>query len=360
MNPYVIALVIFILFWIMIYALRNRLKKYGLEVYPLLLLWKRKSREEWFPKISRSKYYIVFDKFSIILGIISMIGGIYLIYMVLINLILSPNNSTIRLQPIIPLVTVGLDQLPYLLLSLSISVALHEIFHAISATSNNVKIKSGGILILGIFLGAFVEPDEKSFNSAPLVSKLKIISSGIALNLILSLLFLPIILNIPSLSQGALITNVEPNSPAFNSSIKPSYIILEINNQTIKTPQDVSKYLRPGSLNYITLLTSSSEVKEVSVYIPNSTGKLGVMLNYYFPTPLNWIIYFSIWMFNINLSLSLLNGAPLIITDGAKIFTEIMKRKFGELGERISFGLQLVIILSLVSAIYLSLISPLG
>jgi len=361
MNSYLIAFLIFSTFWIGIYVFRGRLKKYGLEVYPLLLLWKRRSREEWFPKIAKSRYFMIYEKISVFLGFISMISGIYLIYMVLINLIINPASSSIRLQPIIPLVTVDLDQLPYLLLAISISVALHEILHAISATSNNVKIKSGGILLLGIFPGAFVEPDEKSFNDAPLMSKLKIISAGIALNLLLGLIFLPLILNIPLISQGVLVVKVEPNSPAYNSSITASDVILSINGENIRVPQDVAKYLKPGWVNNITLLNPSlSEIKEISVYIPNTTGRLGVALNYYFPPPLNAIVYFSIWMFNINLSLALLNGAPLIITDGAKILTEVMKRKFGELGERISFGFQLVILLSLVSAIYLSLISPLG
>jgi membrane-associated protease RseP (regulator of RpoE activity) len=356
-NELIIGVLIFLTSWLIIYIYRNKLKKYGLEVYPFLIMWKRKSREEWFPSISRSKYYRIYEKICIVLGFISMIGGIYLIYSVLINLVSSPATTSLKLQPIIPLITVGIDQLPYLLLSLSISVALHEIFHALSSTSNNVKVKGGGILLLGIFPGAFVEPDEEAFNSAPLNAKAKIISAGIAINLILALIFLPLVLVIPTFSQGILVMKTLENSPAYNASISPQDVILYINNNKVTQPSDISKFVVEGKNNTIVILKQGREIQTVYVYIPSNLStpwKLGVSTSYYFPTPLNWLVYFSIWMFNINLSLSLLNGAPMIITDGAKLLNEYLKR-LGKVGEQLSLSIQVFVLIGLISAVYLSL-----
>jgi membrane-associated protease RseP (regulator of RpoE activity) len=57
-------------------------------------------------------------------------------------------------------------------------------------------------------------------------------------------------------------------------------------------------------------------------------------------------------MFIVNLSLGLLNGAPLIITDGGKVLNELMKKI--PHGERISLILQGALVLLLVFSISLS------
>ncbi len=358
MDIIYLALLTFLAFWIIIYLLKDKLKKYNITVYPFFILWRKKSREYWFPRVSKSKIYRIYEKISIPLGFILMIGGISLIFYIIIEMFtIRPNQTpSIALKPIIPGVTIGLSQVPYLLLAIGISVAIHEIFHALSATSNNVRVKNGGVLLLAIFPGAFVEPDDNEFNSSSTTSKIKIISAGIVINLVLALIALPLSFELPylpnALSHGIQIVGVLKNSVAYNSSITAGDIIYAINGHHITTFEQLHQFLINYTNVSITLLLPNHTFHNVSVYIPNHL--LGVYVTYYIPGPLISILTFFTWMFIVNFSLSLFNAAPLIITDGGKLLTEALKRFLGENGEKVSFYLQSIFLLTFIFAIFVS------
>ncbi|WP_338604737.1 site-2 protease family protein [Sulfolobus tengchongensis] len=351
-------LILFVIFWIIVYAFKKRLEKYNLLVYPFFILWRKKSREYWFPKFSRSKIYKVYEKLAIPLGFLLMIGGIAtILYVVIEMLTIKPNQTpTIALRPIIPGVTIGFSQLPYILLAIGVSVAIHEIFHALSATSNNVKVKNGGVLLLGIFPGAFVEPDDNDFNKTTTTARLKIIAAGIVINLILALISLPLSFELPylpsALSKGIEIVGVVPNSPAYNASISSGDIIYYVNGFRVTTLNQLHLILEKYSNVIITLRLSNGTFHNVSVNIPNHL--LGIYVTYYIPDYLLSILTFFTWLFIVNFSLALFNAAPLVITDGGKLLTEALKKIFGENGEKISFYVQSVVLLIFIFAIFLS------
>ncbi len=56
--------------------------------------------------------------------------------------------------------------------------------HAMSSTSNGIKVRGGGILLIYIFPGAFVEPDEQEFRKVEKAKRLKVIAAGIGLNFV--------------------------------------------------------------------------------------------------------------------------------------------------------------------------------
>lgn len=339
----------FLIFWITLLLFRKKFQEKGFTIYPLFLMWKKPTRSEWFPNFSNSRYYKAFEKIAIVLGIISMVGGIVLIYYVIIGLLAHPATATTRLVPIIPGITINISQVPYILLALGISITLHELAHALSSTSNKVKIRSGGFILIGIFPGAFVEPDEQEFISSNLSAKLKIISAGIAVNLILAAIFFPLAFYLPIyLSQGVI-----PNSPAYNASIVPGDIILSINQIRTTTPQQLSYALNQSTSYEILIKTPNGSI--VTTHVTSETHKLGIKISYAIPQIFIPFLLFSIWMFNINFSLALLNGAPLIITDGGKIFTEILKKINSTYGERISYALQAIFLISLIYAVTLSI-----
>ncbi|AKV75085.1 MULTISPECIES: site-2 protease family protein [Metallosphaera] len=341
-----------LVFWAIVLGLRNYLSRKGFSVYPFLLLWKKGTRDQWFPGLARSRSFKVFETLSVALAIISMIGGLYLIMSSLSSLFFPAKPSTVKLEPIIPGVTVGIDQAPYILLSIGISVVLHELMHAVSSTSNKVPVKSGGFILLAFFPGAFVEPDETTFLESSLTAKLKIISAGIAINLILAGIFFPLAIYLPPLlSHGIYIEGVIPNSAAYNASLHAGYVIQSVNGIAVSTPSQLKAVLESSTRYTIGLLTPNG-TELVNVTSP--THFLGVYISYYYP----WYVYpfvaFFLWMFIVNFSLALLNGAPLIITDGGKIFTELLKRI--HVSERVSMAIQGFLVLLLVLAISMSFI----
>ncbi|BFI76402.1 site-2 protease family protein [Sulfurisphaera ohwakuensis] len=348
-----------IVFWGLMYLLRKKLEGKGFQIYPFLLLWRKNTRSEWFPKIARSNWYKVFEKIGVGLGIISLISGIALIFYVISEFISpkAPQSTQLRLEPVIPGVTIGINQLPYILLAIGISVTLHELAHAVSATSNNVKVRSGGFLFLIFFPGAFVEPDEEEYNSSNYSVRLKILSAGLAVNLILAAIFFPLAIYLPPmLSQGLQIVGELKNYPAYNSSIPVNSIILGIDGHSIHTSTQLETYLHRGGIQTLTLLFPNGSIGNVSVNISDPQHLLGVYLTYYFPPFIYSLLDFIIWMFTINFSLALFNGAPLIITDGGKVFNELLKRL--GVNEKTSYLIQGIITMLFISAILLS-INPL-
>ena len=359
MNSAELFGIILLAFWALLFLLRKKLEPKGFQIYPFLLLWKKSTRSHWFPNIAKSKWYKIFETIGIALGIISMIGGIALVLYVLSEFAIPKPVQTagLRLEPIIPGVTISIDQLPYILLAIGISVTLHELAHAISATSNNVKVRSGGLLFLIFFPGAFVEPEEEEFNSSQTSAKLKIISAGIAVNLILALLFYPLVLYLPPmLSQGLQIVGELPHYPAYNASIPVNSVILKVNDNKVTTLNQLKEYLQSSTSILLTLKYPNGTIGNVKVNITDPQHLLGVYLTYYFPPWAYAILNFIAWMFTVNFSLALLNGAPLIITDGGKIFNEILK-KLG-ISERVSYLIQGAFLMLFISAILLSISPP--
>ncbi|QKQ99745.1 S2P metalloprotease [Metallosphaera tengchongensis] len=341
-----------LVFWALVLLFRSYLAKKGFTVYPLLLMWRKETRTSWFPRVANSRTFKIFEVLAIVLAIVSMFGGIYLIMTALTSILTPSKPSAVKLEPIIPGVTVNIDQAPYILLSIGISVVLHELMHAISSTSNKIPVRSGGFILLFFFPGAFVEPEESQFKESPLSSKLKVISAGIAINLVLAGIFLPLAIYLPPiLSQGILIEGTVPNTVAYNSSIHPGYVIESVNGIKVTTPTQLKNVLDSTTQYHLKLLTPNGVV---NLNLTSPSHFLGVYITYYLPSYVSPFVTFFVWMFIVNFSLALLNGAPLIITDGGKIFTEILKKI--HINENISMAIQGLLVLLLIIAISFSFI----
>ena len=344
----------FVIFWGLILAFRKKLEPKGFTVYPLFLMWKKSTRSLWFPRLASSKPFKIYEKIAMILGILAMIGGITMIYYVIFGLIFHPQSTTVRLEPIIPGVTISLSCLPYILLALGISVTLHELSHAVSATSNKINVKSGGFILLGIFPGAFVEPADEEFMTSSLPAKIKILAAGIAVNLILAGIFFPLAMFLPGyFSQGLVIEGVIPNSSAYNASIQAGDVILSVSGIRTNTFNSLTTALNQ-STNY-TIVLKAPNGSTIVKHAESTKHFLGVYVTYYFPPSVRPFLLFVTWMFIINFSLALFNAAPLIITDGGKIFTELLKKISSQNGEKMSMAIQAFLLMSLVYAIMLSI-----
>jgi len=337
---FVLVLIIWIIAFIAIARKREELQKKGIILYPFFLMMRRDARSEWFPKLSKTKAYRALDWAFVGLAYASMGLGFWLLLSIVIAKLTS-KVAPAALTPIIPGVTVPLAQAIYILLAIAIAVTLHELMHAISSTSNGIRVKGGGFLLIFIFPGAFVEPDEEEFKSASVTKRIKVVSAGIAINLILAVIsFFLLGYLAPALSQGALIVGVIKDYPAYNASIAPGQVIVAINGHPVHVPSQVDELLSTTSPNVVTLLVNGSLINK-TVITPQ--GKLGVYLAYYYPSSLvSGLMDFLLWFYTINFSLATINALPLFITDGTKLISELFNDE--SLGRKVSMGLSVVTI----------------
>jgi membrane-associated protease RseP (regulator of RpoE activity) len=141
--------------------------------------------------------------------------------------IVPPQNMLVLpgLNPIIPLW--------YGIFALAIAIILHEFTHGILARRVKMTIKSLGVLICVIPIGAFVEPDEKEMEKVNKRDRARIFAGGLTTNIIFGLIFAGIFSwafmgSVTPVEDGVLIQSVTEDFPAEMNGIKPGMVFTEI------------------------------------------------------------------------------------------------------------------------------------
>ena len=266
--------------------------------------------------------------------------------------------APVPLVPIIPGLTISFSTLPYILVAIAISAALHEAAHGVAARAEKITVKSTGLMFFLLFFGAFVEPDEQSLSKANYRKQMRVFAAGAFVNLLIVLLLIPFL--IPSVfngalspmysptSSGALIVDActgIPNCPAGQSGlIHPGTVIVRAmytNGTWVNITSSYSfavfssETLANESIQLM-LLGLNTPLKLTTISINNSTrGYIGVIAYDYhepvfsFLNPL-WPYYLLnsiIYTLLISFSLAILNLLPFPPLDGDKFIAALIKSK---------------------------------
>lgn len=148
-----------------------------------------------------------------------------------------------------PLIPVGFG-----VIALIFAVVVHEFSHGILARVYDLKVKTMGILIFIIPVGAFVEPDEEELKAAPRRQRVKVFAAGIISNLFFAVLF-GILFSSVLMAQarpidGAPIQTVIDGSPAEVAGLVPGDILVQVNGTEVRNREDFSgaiSGIRPNS-----------------------------------------------------------------------------------------------------------------
>ncbi len=370
MQPLMKTLYTVILYWLILvgiaYLLKTKFK--NIEVSPFLIAYKKelgfKSVER---KVKNKRWFEAYLVSSIIALAFSLVGFYYFVGSIAVHR-LSGAGAQGGLVPIIPGVTLRGTTLIYVLLVLGLSATIHELSHAAAALHEGVPVKSTGFMIFFFMPAAFVEPVEEVFKSKTLYQKAKILSAGPAANLYLGLALFLVILAASHGMVGAEIVGVEPNSPAEHYGLKPGMIILSINDTPIKSIGDVGKVIKPYSsvkavFNF-TVKVKGQGLQSILVEKPANRSLVGITIR----TPKAWgsmpdSIYYPLFQlisygYIINISLALINAAPLFISDGGRLVSLIMERLIrGPGGKSLNFFIQITTVLLILFSLTLI---PLG
>ncbi|MFX0085782.1 MAG: site-2 protease family protein [Candidatus Hodarchaeota archaeon] len=269
-------------------------------------------------------------------------------------------NGPIAVTPVIPGITVSFQTLPYFLIAVMIGALFHEFAHGIAARVEGVDLKSTGIFVFLAFFGAFVEPDEKSFNSKSRRAKVRIMAAGALANVLVAgffILILIIPIGFPLLisplyqtnPSGALIIETIPDNPASLAGIKAGYAIIGINSsagfQKITSAQDFRLYSNSSILPSQNLTFHfANGIEPISlITVPrednNKSGFIGIRTwEYFAPHTSTGLLFLNLvpyWLFNvilyvfmINLMFAIMNLLPVPFLDGDKLLTAFLGPKF--------------------------------
>lgn len=302
------ALVAFALWWFIIADLNKSgvLAKYNITAYGPLIMVRTFRGQKLLDWIAKPKWlWKLVMVFGIPLVVISMIlmlvtvVGLDLWMLLRIQDIPAPGPAN---SPQNILAIPGLNQfIPFWWgwIALVVAMVVHEFGHAILAKVSDIKVKSLGLLLMPIPMGAFAEIDEEEMFGTkseggtadilgPMETKsagegkrkattrqfIHILSAGVIANFLVAiiafaLLFGPVLGAIGTSSADVLVFNVAPGSAANIAGIQPNMIISSLDNHTITSTEEMNAYLKAHDNMNVTI-AGTLDNKPVSYVV--STG----------------------------------------------------------------------------------------
>jgi membrane-associated protease RseP (regulator of RpoE activity) len=124
--------------------------------------------------------------------------------------------------------------LGYGLVAIVIGIVVHELFHGIVARSQNIGVKSVGVLWLVVPVGAFVEQDDAQMQAASRRARDRVGAAGVLANFLLAavtflLLALLLTTSVQPVAPGVGVVLVAPGTPAAGVGLHAGDIITQLN-----------------------------------------------------------------------------------------------------------------------------------
>jgi len=146
-------------------------------------------------------------------------------------------------------------------LGLLATMVVHEFGHAVLCRVEGIRVKSMGVLMAVIPIGAFVEPDEEDQEKTKGLAKMRMFGAGITNNILLGVACFALVVFLLGFAvpvSTPLIHGVYVDSPANAAGITPNSIIREVNGIPVSSRDEVATLLnttKPG--DSITLFTET-------------------------------------------------------------------------------------------------------
>lgn len=336
-TPELTFLIILLVFWAVLYGLSRifHLEKHGLDVKPGYFMYKSKRLNSFLDRLANKRRFmwLTLSNIGVAFGVGLMIFSIYFLANNLARFFI-PVVEAVPVFPVLPGLTIRLYWLPYFFVGAAVVILSHELAHGIVARLENIPVLSTGVAMALVFFGAFVEPDEKEFEKASLLSRLRMLGAGSATNLVTALLFLLLLESLFTAPAGIMIQETVPNGPVETRGLRQWDSIYQINDTRIVVLEDFYNYMEnktPGVILVLHTNRGDFDVKTVegsegqaflgllpTIHNPNRLG-----IEHYTAVHLYWTLF---WVHLIALSLAIFNMLPLYPFDGERFLYYPLER----------------------------------
>ena len=355
------AIIYVLIAWVVILIVAKSLKleKHGFTIKPYSLTYKNSQVQSVLSKmLTRTRRGIrVFADVSVVAGFLMMGFAFWFLISNISNFFVKPTEFA-ELTVLIPGVTLtSASAILYFLLSIPIVLVVHEGAHGIVASLEKIRIKTGGFAIFIALFAGFVEPDEKEFDNAKKISRLRVIGAGATANVIFAFALGAILLTNPLFAMilpdpllewfydepdGVLILSIIEGSGAEKAGLQKNDVITGIDDIAIITPVDFQKAdLKPGDIVTVTVQRDGQLLQLPVEIMPSpddpDKGLVGIMRDSAFYKPvynfIEWdpqVSMFLLWLWMISFFIGIINMLPLPILDGGKFIYTIIEKKASE------------------------------
>ena len=255
----------------------NLLDRYNMSLWGPFLMWRTTKGKQLIERIAQKrKFWTAYGNLSLGIVIVTMMAmTLLLIFEAFIVFSIGKENAPSPqlmigipgVNPIIPFW--------YGILALVVAIVVHEFAHGILTRVAGLKVKSLGVLLCVIPMGAFVEPDEVKLMRAPRRTRDRIFSVGPATNIlvaiIFSLLFSWVFMTaIEPEQDGIFVMKVVEDEPADNAGIEPGMVILSIDGVRTDSHDHFLDSLEGKAYRNVTVIAyDGSKNKNISVTLDN-------------------------------------------------------------------------------------------
>jgi membrane-associated protease RseP (regulator of RpoE activity) len=296
-----LAVVIFAIYWFFVIFLNSRgiLARHGISAYGPLLMVRTTHGLRLLERLANpKKFWRVFANIGIPLTVFGMFFMLAILLIGDINLLVTQPAPTALNAPQNVLLIPGLNQfipLTWGLIGLIVTLVVHEFSHAILSRVADIKVKSLGLLIALVPIGAFAEPDESQLlgtdakpgdKIATRPERLRVFSAGITANfavaLIAFLLFFGPVLSSVTPVEGLGIVSVVAGSPAEKAGLQPGMVVNQIDSAKVSNTGEFNAFMNATHQGQtITVIATDQEVSRSFVVVldknPNyDKGFLGI------------------------------------------------------------------------------------
>jgi len=367
----------------------------NVEIKYIVFMRRTKRGIKLLDKIAKyRKFWKVFGTIGIFVGLYLMINGMYTLIayekLLITGQVKQPGLSFVFPSPTSQVISgTGFILIPFWFWIIIIASVIfpHEISHGILSRVEKIRVKSAGLLLVAIFPGAFVEPDEKQLKKAKFWSRLRIFAVGSFANfLVASFLFMPPInlgvvnlnLNVglipsvlwPMYVPGPIkIDTVNITSPAELAGLKSGMTITEIDGNKLKL--DYSEYmagktvvskelnkLNPGDKVVITADGKSYSLTLAENPANKTLPYMGIVSKPVVRGDPNFVfgVVFQLltWMWILNYTIAIVNISPIYPLDGG-LMVEAISQK---ISKRYAKKITIIITLITLSIFLMNVVTP--
>ena len=333
-----------LVFWLFVNLLHKALslERYGLKLSWVFIRYDSQGFKAFIEKASqwRPKAWRAFSNLSLGLGVGLMAFSIYFLSDNLVKFV-KPGGVGSPVVPVLPGLTIQVHWLPYFVLAFLLAALTHEIAHGVVARLEGVRVKSAGLFLAVVQPGGFVEPDDRSLEDSPTVSKMRILSAGSSINLLTGLLvFLLLAVMFFGAPSGVVVMGVLEDGPLERAGVQRWDVIYAINGTQIRTTQDLGELMdnvTPGDRLVLStsrgdlLMASGSDPDDpdravigITSSMPYFVSRLG--LGFFWDTQ----VYTTLnWMFFLLVNLAIISMLPIPLFDGDR-FLQYFLQKYGK------------------------------
>ena len=257
-------------------------KKLNISLFGPIIMWRTKRGRKFLDRLSRRRtFWRFYGNLAIFICTLS------LLFMFILLVLGAYAAVTIRTDPV-PihhmLVLPGINPiipLWYGIFALAVAIIIHEFTHGILARRVKIKLKSLGILLFIIPIGAFVEPNEKDIEKVNRADRARIFAGGLTTNIIFGLICACIFSwgfmgSLEPVEDGILVMTVTDGYPAEDAGIKPGMLLTEVEgvclNGTpiepikLKNHEDFSNFMTARKINDTINLTGYYNNKRIQIF----------------------------------------------------------------------------------------------